>query len=145
MIYEHWRFLHITLTMSSFPFHLLNNERKKKYNGSGNFTFAHLNFHKARRRKGEMKLYRASFSRFHLKIKRYKPIRINAKTRNVNPASIIEDVCMYINRYCYSWPITGFMTRVTWRVSLMYQELLTITVHMTSSSVFVSIHVVQVV
>jgi len=72
-----------------------------------------------------MKLYHASFSRFRLKIKRYTNLK---KT-----AIVTHDISL------------GFMTRVTRRVPLMYQELLTITVHMASSSVFVSIHVVHVV
>ena len=36
----------------------------------------------------------------------------------------------------HSWLITGFVTRLTWRVSLVEQELLTLPEHLSSSPVF---------
>jgi hypothetical protein len=43
----------------------------------------------------------------------------------------------------HSWLITGFVTRLTWRVPLVEQELLTLPEHMSSPSVFSGIHVTR--
>ncbi len=43
----------------------------------------------------------------------------------------------------HSWPITGFITRLTRRVSLVEQELLTLPKHLRSPPVFSGVHVTR--
>jgi hypothetical protein len=43
----------------------------------------------------------------------------------------------------HSWPITGFITRLTRRVSLVEQELLTLPEHLRSPPVFSGVHVTR--